>query len=148
MNRSSEHVIHDKLRAEVLKRDGYMCRYCGDKSGNFWMDHVYPVSKGGETSIENLVTSCSLCNMRKHAGIGIWPKPIGYFDEHKELETYRGKSEKGIPGWVTGLFLIGLFIISLPTIFWNDIPYRLLFTSVGMLMVILSLGYELGRGKE
>jgi uncharacterized membrane protein len=40
---------------------------------------VYPVIKGGETSKENLVTACVKCNQEKGHGVGIYPKPVGYF---------------------------------------------------------------------
>jgi hypothetical protein len=69
------------VREQVLQRDGYRCRYCGNTSGPFHMDHVYPCSKGGETSINNLVTACPLCNVKKHNKVGLWPKPVGYWDD-------------------------------------------------------------------
>lgn len=76
--------ITNQVRDFVFNRDGYICRYCGSKNKPFHLDHVYPVAKGGETSIDNLVTSCSRCNSKKHASVGIWPKPIGYFDEKEK----------------------------------------------------------------
>lgn len=77
-------VITPDVRKRILKRDKYTCRYCGSKREPFHMDHVYPVIKGGETSEDNLVTACQRCNSRKHASIGMWPKPIGYFEEKQE----------------------------------------------------------------
>ena len=62
----------------IFKMDGYACRYCGTPNPPFHLDHVYPVSKGGETSVANLVTACRKCNSSKHSSI-IFPKPIGYF---------------------------------------------------------------------
>ena len=73
-------TITPQLREYVLKRDNYTCRYCGSKKEPFHLDHVYPVSKGGETSVQNLVTACRKCNSEKHASIGIYPKPVGYFE--------------------------------------------------------------------
>lgn len=75
--------ISPELRKSVLDRDRNQCRYCGTKNPPFHLDHVYPVIKGGETSAENLVTSCSNCNSRKHSSVGMWPKPIGYFENRK-----------------------------------------------------------------
>lgn len=72
--------IPDNLRRRVFNRDGKKCRYCGKTEGAFHIDHVYPVSKGGETTFENLVVACKGCNLRKHNKVGMWPKPIGYFD--------------------------------------------------------------------
>lgn len=55
------------LRAEVLLRDNYRCRYCGvytpDDLAN--IDHVIPWKHGGRTRIDNLVTCCVECNKRK-----------------------------------------------------------------------------------
>ncbi len=73
------------LREQVLSRDRHACRYCGDKRGPFHLDHVYPDSKGGETSVDNLVTACVTCNQKKHAKVGIWPKPIGYFEKKPDV---------------------------------------------------------------
>jgi len=73
--------ISFELRSKVLHRDNYSCRYCGVKNVPFHLDHVYPVIKGGETSYNNLVTACVNCNARKHSSVGIWPKPIGYFEK-------------------------------------------------------------------
>lgn len=70
--------ITKKLRKEVLARDGERCRYCGSTQGPFWIDHVYPASKGGETTINNLVTACKTCNLRKQTRVGVWPKSEGY----------------------------------------------------------------------
>lgn len=72
--------ISDNLRRRVFQRYGKKCRYCGKTDGSFHIDHVYPVVKGGETTLENLVVACKGCNLSKHSRVGIWPKPIGYFD--------------------------------------------------------------------
>lgn len=72
--------MNPEIRKRVFERDKHTCRYCGDKNGPFHADHVYPSSKGGETSIENLVTACARCNRKKQAKVGLWPRPIGYFD--------------------------------------------------------------------
>lgn len=62
-----------KVRRDVLVRDGNRCRYCGEYVDKYHLDHVYPESKGGETTVENLVIACPTCNHNKHATIGIWP---------------------------------------------------------------------------
>lgn len=80
--------ITPEVRDFIFKRDNYTCRYCGTKTAPFHLDHVYPVSKGGETTEENLVTSCSACNLQKHTKIGIYPKPIGYFEKDRYRKFY------------------------------------------------------------
>jgi len=79
--RTQKETIPYSLKNKVFQRDGKVCRYCGDREGPFQLDHVYPESRGGETSFSNLAVTCKRCNVRKHAKIGIWPKPVGYFDE-------------------------------------------------------------------
>ena len=80
--------IDSRLRERILKRDGYKCRYCGNTNEPFHIDHVYPHSKGGETSYNNLVTACKKCNLSKNSSVGMWPKPIGYFDNPKKHSIY------------------------------------------------------------
>src|SRR5690606_16206547 len=54
------------LRRQVYERDYYECRYCGARRG-LTIDHVVPESRGGKTTLENLVTCCKSCNSRKSA---------------------------------------------------------------------------------
>ncbi|MEG3435954.1 HNH endonuclease [Pannus brasiliensis CCIBt3594] len=51
-------------RREVLKRDKYRCQYCGSRS-NLTLDHIFPRSRGGRNTWENLVTACESCNGSK-----------------------------------------------------------------------------------
>lgn len=51
------------------------------------MDHVYPESKGGATSVDNLATSCANCNVHKSFKIGQWPKPLGYWEEADKINS-------------------------------------------------------------
>ncbi len=50
-------------RAALMRRDNYLCAYCGTKADT--IDHVVPRSKGGQHSWENCVASCTRCNHRK-----------------------------------------------------------------------------------
>ena len=43
----------------------YWCK-CKLNKKNTHIDHYIPLSKGGEHTIDNLVTSCAECNLRKH----------------------------------------------------------------------------------
>lgn len=52
-------------RDNVLRRDQYTCGYCG-RRGNT-VDHILPVSRGGQNTWENTVTACTGCNSRKGA---------------------------------------------------------------------------------
>lgn len=54
-------------RRNVFARDHYRCQYCGEfkSKGELSLDHVVPLSQGGETSWSNLVAACRSCNVRK-----------------------------------------------------------------------------------
>jgi 5-methylcytosine-specific restriction endonuclease McrA len=59
----------DRLKVQVLMRDGNKCRLCGvvcnDGLHKIHFDHIIPWSKGGETVLENLQVLCSDCNLSK-----------------------------------------------------------------------------------
>lgn len=59
--------ISKRMRFEVFKRDSFSCQYCGKSAPDVILevDHVEPVSKGGKTTLLNLVTSCYECNRGK-----------------------------------------------------------------------------------
>lgn len=66
--RQQRALMTDSLRFDILKRDGYRCRICGAAAGDgvkLHVDHIIPVSKGGETIPSNLQTLCERCNMGK-----------------------------------------------------------------------------------
>jgi 5-methylcytosine-specific restriction endonuclease McrA len=56
------------VRDVVLDRDGHQCLSCGSDE-DLQMDHVYPWSRGGETTVENLQTLCGPCNRHKGASV-------------------------------------------------------------------------------
>lgn len=71
---SQEHTtnrnINLRLRFLVMKKDNFKCCMCGaspakDPSVELHIDHIIPWSKGGETTIDNLQTLCSKCNLGK-----------------------------------------------------------------------------------
>lgn len=70
VNKTTTRKISDKLRYQVLKRDNFKCCACGaspakDPTIELHIDHIIPWSKGGETTIDNLQTLCSKCNLGK-----------------------------------------------------------------------------------
>ncbi len=56
-----------KMRFDVLHRDKFTCRYCGRSAPDviLQVDHIFPKSKGGSNTLENLITSCVDCNIGK-----------------------------------------------------------------------------------
>lgn len=53
------------VRKAVFLRDGRVCQYCGDTDGPFALDHVFPASRGGPSTEDNLVVACVSCNGSK-----------------------------------------------------------------------------------
>ena len=63
--------INEKTRLKILKRDHYRCVKCGRSPASergiiLHIDHIKPFSKGGNSSMENLQTLCSKCNLGKN----------------------------------------------------------------------------------
>lgn len=57
-----------ELVIKVAGLDGGLCKYCGTPAEQ--LDHVLPIVAGGETVVENVVTSCGPCNRRKKQQVG------------------------------------------------------------------------------
>jgi 5-methylcytosine-specific restriction endonuclease McrA len=52
-----------KIRERILRRDGYICQYCGQEADT--VDHVIPRRLNGLDTEDNLVSSCRKCNLSK-----------------------------------------------------------------------------------
>lgn len=55
----------------VKERDGYKCRACGTpekpiKGGYLHVHHIKELSKGGTTSMLNLISLCEKCHQKRH----------------------------------------------------------------------------------
>lgn len=67
-------------RRNVLRRDGFICQYCGGVD-ELTLDHVMPRSRGGRHNWENVVTACRDCNQKKgnrtpeEAGMRLYSRP-------------------------------------------------------------------------
>ena len=62
--------INKATRYDILSRAGFKCQACGEKPMPdnevvLHIDHIVPVTIGGDSSEENLQVLCSLCNMSK-----------------------------------------------------------------------------------
>ncbi len=60
-------AVSKRVRFEVLRRDNHTCQYCGAKAPDvvLHVDHVMPVSLGGDDKPNNLVVACRDCNAGK-----------------------------------------------------------------------------------
>jgi superfamily II DNA or RNA helicase len=59
--------LTEQEKKQVKKRDNYTCLACGahGKGIRLQIDHIVPVKMGGETSVDNSQTLCSVCNREK-----------------------------------------------------------------------------------
>ena len=72
-NRSAKHYglsgrINRRQVVGMFESHGYCCYYCGVQSDDpkvMTLDHVEPMSKGGENVIQNCVPACWNCNAAK-----------------------------------------------------------------------------------
>lgn len=103
----------------VLIRDNFTCQYCGVKLSlkTGTKDHVVPFSKGGPTSMKNLVAACKTCNAKKDdrscQESGMYPRnPPRELTEEEKLRSvlktfktvekkawFRFLKDKGIKLW-------------------------------------------------
>ncbi len=71
-------------KKNILTRDCYRCMYCGQKGtgAELELEHVFPKSRGGKNTWENLVAACRKCNGRKgdrtpeEAGMALIHRPL------------------------------------------------------------------------
>lgn len=56
--------LTDCIKEKVFKRDGRICAVCGSKE-RLCIDHIFPVSRGGFTILDNLQVLCEKCNLQK-----------------------------------------------------------------------------------
>ncbi len=58
------------LKQTVRERARGCCEYCWSQekfaTQSFSIEHIYPLSKGGQTSLENLALACQGCNNYKY----------------------------------------------------------------------------------
>jgi 5-methylcytosine-specific restriction enzyme A len=53
------------IRQRILLRDEYTCQICGRVSAQLEVDHIVPLSMGGNNSISNLQSLCKTCHKLK-----------------------------------------------------------------------------------
>ncbi len=88
--------IGNSKRFEVFKRDQFICQYCGNHPPSIILeiDHITPVSKGGNNGMNNLVTSCFECNRGKAARL-LTIAPMSLSDKSKQI----AEKEKQLMGY-------------------------------------------------
>lgn len=64
---------------------GHRCAYCG-VDGDLHMEHVVPISKGGEHHLGNIVPACQTCNYSKGKNDArVWYRTQPFFSEERWL---------------------------------------------------------------
>lgn len=69
-------------KLNILARDNNTCQYCGKQCNDLTLDHVFPKSRGGGYTWENIVAACKECNQKKadrtpkEAGMKLLRKPF------------------------------------------------------------------------
>lgn len=102
-------IPHTELpysRENIFKRDEYTCQYCGKHlPGNeLTLDHVYPKSRLGPDTWENIVACCKECNQYKadrtpkEAGMKLLRRPSRPLDG--KLFELTKNSSKNIEYWI------------------------------------------------
>ncbi|WP_170222754.1 HNH endonuclease [Rarobacter faecitabidus] len=74
-------VIEPVARDDVFSRDGHRCQICGERVNeptpfdpqSATVDHIIPLSMGGEHSMRNVQTACLRCNSAKQDRISSTP---------------------------------------------------------------------------
>lgn len=76
--------IAPEIKVSVWERDGDRCRYCGCERGPFSIDHIHPISRGGDNALANLAVACAACNLSKHSKLLFeeWDPPCCYPHTH------------------------------------------------------------------
>jgi 5-methylcytosine-specific restriction endonuclease McrA len=57
--------VYERLRKQVLRRDGWRCQSCGTMA-NLEVHHQEFRSHAGDDAEENLITLCSTCHASEH----------------------------------------------------------------------------------
>jgi 5-methylcytosine-specific restriction endonuclease McrA len=90
-------------RSNMYLRDMYTCQYCAVEfpKSQLTLDHVQPVSRGGQTTWENSVTACNPCNSRKGNRMDVRPNNKPYRPGYYELVRKRKQMEIQVrhPSW-------------------------------------------------
>lgn len=79
--------VSARTRFEVFKRDSFTCQYCGASPPNVVLhaDHITAVSNGGKNTKDNLITSCSSCNLGK-SNVPLSSIPQSLADKAREVQ--------------------------------------------------------------
>lgn len=133
--------ISKSIRFEVFKRDKFTCQYCGKSAPDvvLHIDHIQPVSNGGDNSITNLITACAACNggksNRELSDDTVIAKQKSQLDE---LQERRDQLEMMVE-WQKGLMNIEADIVAEASSIWSKLvkPFSLTESGLNQLKKLL-----------
>lgn len=74
-NIANSYISKKSVRQAIFARDKHRCVCCGSTE-DLTIDHIIPVSKGGESDFDNLQTLCLSCNANKGDKILVDPTDV------------------------------------------------------------------------
>jgi hypothetical protein len=73
-----------RWRQSLHRMTGCRCLYCGEASES--IDHVHPLSRGGQSITENCVPACLGCNGRKgDSDAFVWYRSQPFYDPRRAM---------------------------------------------------------------
>lgn len=91
-------------KSNIFLRDMYECQYCDTQfnKSELTLDHVLPISRGGKTNWENIVSACGPCNSAKGNSLTPRPRRMPYKPDYYELVNKRKQLEFEVrhPSWL------------------------------------------------
>lgn len=83
-----------KDKSEILKSCGGLCAHCGKKiTDDFTVEHMIPLSQGGDNSPENLAALCEACNLEKADRV-VEPRDYYIYLPKKKLKAVQEKFDR------------------------------------------------------
>jgi hypothetical protein len=84
--RKSQRQIDQAISWRVYRRDGYVCRYCGQERP-LTVDHVILWESGGASVEDNLISACRRCNkLRGNTEYAAWLDSDDYRVVSKDIK--------------------------------------------------------------
>jgi hypothetical protein len=118
--------ISPALHAEVVRRAGNRCEYCGlsqlGQEATFHIDHVLPRAAEGPTVVDNLALACVSCSLRKWANQTATDPETGeivhLFNPRSQLwaEHFRWEGIRVVPLTATGRATVAALAMNRPVI--------------------------------
>ena len=83
---NGSHWMRPEKRLAIHLRDGAACVYCSasvEDGARLTLDHVRPVSKGGNNEATNIVSCCGRCNSsRGNRSVAIFARAVAEYLNH------------------------------------------------------------------